>query len=70
MYFPQATTLAQPFSQEYNKIFFRDTLMEDISTVERTQAMLVSGAKKEIVLQDNELLIRYHHKISETYLNM
>lgn len=70
MYFPQATTLAQRFSQEYNKIFFRDTLMEDVSTVERTQVMLVSGAKKEIVLQDNELLIRYHHRVSEEYLNV
>jgi hypothetical protein len=31
--------------------------------------MLASGAKKEIVLQDEELLIRQHHKVTETYLN-
>jgi hypothetical protein len=30
--------------------------------------MLASGAKKEIVLQDQELLIRHHHQVAETFL--
>ena len=30
--------------------------------------MLASGAKREIVLQDQELLIRHHHKVAETFL--
>jgi phenylpropionate dioxygenase-like ring-hydroxylating dioxygenase large terminal subunit len=68
-YSPKAKTLAERFSQEYGKVSFRDTLLEDGSTLERTQTMLASGAKKEIVLQDEELLIRQHHYVTETYLN-
>jgi len=69
VYYPKATTLAQRFSQEYSKIIFRDLLMEDGSTMERTQSMLGSGAKKEIQLQDEELLIRHHHKVTGTFFN-
>jgi phenylpropionate dioxygenase-like ring-hydroxylating dioxygenase large terminal subunit len=68
-YYPKAKTLAERFSQEYAKVILRDINMEDGSTLERTQTMLASGAKKEIVLQDQELLIRQHHKVTETYLN-
>ena len=68
-YYPKANTLAQRFSQEYAKVILRDINMEDGSTLERTQTMLGSGAKKEIVLQDQELLIRQHHKVAESYLN-
>jgi phenylpropionate dioxygenase-like ring-hydroxylating dioxygenase large terminal subunit len=68
-YAPKAKTLAGRFSQEYGKVSFRDTLLEDGSTLERTQAMLASGAKKEIVLQDEELFIRQHHKVTETFFN-
>jgi phenylpropionate dioxygenase-like ring-hydroxylating dioxygenase large terminal subunit len=69
LYYPRATTLAQRFSQEYSKVMLRDVNMEDGSTLERTQTMLESGARKEIFLQDQELLIRHHHKVAETYLN-
>ena len=70
VYYPKANTLAQRFSREYAKVIFRDLLMEDGSTMERTQSMLASGAKKEIYVQDEELLIRQHHKVMETYLNV
>ena len=69
VFYPKAQTLAQRFSQEYAKVIFRDLLMEDGSTLERTQSMLVSGAKKQIVLQDQELLIRKHHQVAGSYLN-
>ncbi len=68
-YSPRAKTLAGRFSQEYGKVSFRDTLLEDGSTLEKTQKMLSSGAKKEIVLQDEELLIRQQHHVIETFLN-
>jgi adenylate cyclase len=64
----KANTLAQRFSQEYAKVILRDVNMEDGSTLERTQTMLASRAKKEIVLQDQELLIRHHHHVAESYL--
>jgi hypothetical protein len=68
-YYPRAKTLAERFSQEYAKVILRDINMEDGSTLERTQTMLASGAKKEMFLQDQELLIRHHHKVAEIYLN-
>ena len=68
-YYPKAKTLAQRFSQEYAKVILRDINLEDGSTLERTQSMLASGAKREIQLQDEELLIRQHHKVAESYLN-
>lgn len=67
-YAPPARTLAGKFAQEYGKCSFRDTLLEDGSTLERTQSMLMSGVKKEIVLQDQELLLRHRHKVAEGYL--
>jgi phenylpropionate dioxygenase-like ring-hydroxylating dioxygenase large terminal subunit len=68
-YAPKAKTMAGRFSQEYGKVSFRDTLLEDGSTLEKTQAMLASGAKQEIVLQDEELFIRHHHHVTEGLLN-
>jgi phenylpropionate dioxygenase-like ring-hydroxylating dioxygenase large terminal subunit len=68
-YYPKAKTLARRFCQEYAKVILRDINMEDGSTVERTQVMLESGAKKEIMLQDQELPIRHHHKVAESFLN-
>jgi len=68
-YSPPAKNLAARFSQEYGKCFFRDTLLEDGSTLERTQTMLASGAKSEIVLQDQELLLRHRHQVAASYID-
>ena len=68
-YSPPAKNLAGRFSQEYGKCFFRDTLLEDGSTLEKTQAMLMSGVKKEFYLQDQELILRHRLKVAETYIN-
>lgn len=68
-YAPKAKTLAGRFCQEYGTVTFRDTLLEDASTLERTQSMLASGAKREMVLQDEELFIRQHHYVAERFLN-
>ena len=62
-YFPKATNLAQRFSQEYSRIIFRDIFLEDARTVEETQSVLLSGAKKEFLLQDYELLVRHSHNV-------
>lgn len=68
-YSPPAKNLAGRFSQEYGKCFFRDTLLEDGSTLEKTQTMLMSGVKKEIYLQDQELILRHRLKVAEAYIN-
>jgi len=51
--------------QEYGHVLFRDIILEDGRTLEETQAMLGSGAKKELVLQDEEILIRQSHRVVE-----
>ena len=68
-YAPPAQNMAQRFAQEYGKCSFRDTLLEDGSTLERTQTMLMSGVKREIYLQDQELILRHRLKVAESYIN-
>lgn len=68
-YSPAAKNLAGRFAQEYGKCFFRDTLLEDGSTLERTQKMLMSGVKSEFYLQDQELILRHRLKVAERYIN-
>ena len=69
-YFPKAKTLAHKFSQEYSWATFVDgVLVEDGGTFEKTQSMLASGAKKHVILGDEELLIRHHHKVTEQFFN-
>ncbi len=69
-YFPKAKTLAHRFSQEYSRATFVDgVLVEDGGTFEKTQSMLASGAKKQVILGDEELLIRHHHKVTEQFFN-
>ena len=52
------------FSQEYNKIGLRDTLMEDSATHEKVQQVLKSGAKEHFHFQDEELALRnFHHAV-------
>ena len=62
-YFPKAETPGQRFSQEYSRVLFRDIILEDARTLEETQSMLSSGAKKEFYLHDEELLVRHSHNI-------
>jgi hypothetical protein len=44
-------------------------LVEDGGMFEKIQSMLASGAKKEIIVGDEELLIRHHHRVTETFFN-
>lgn len=57
-YYPKPQNLAERFSHEYLRVFFRDVFLEDGRQVEETQAMLRSGAKTHFVLKDEELFIR------------
>lgn len=56
-YYPPAETAAQRFIQEYSKCLFRDALLEDLSTLEHTQAALATRGKTHFLLQDNEVCI-------------
>ena len=65
LYFPRAENAGQQFSLEYNKVLFRDVLLEDASTSEKIQSVLASGAKTHFILHDEELLIRHDLKVIE-----
>ncbi len=62
-YFSEAQTVGQRFAQEVAHVGIRDVAMEDGSTLEHIQSMLASGAIKEVVLKDEEILLRHSHDV-------
>ncbi|PTX03260.1 SRPBCC family protein [Pararhodobacter aggregans] len=59
VYYPEMVTAGGRFYQEYMKTALRDVLLEDLSTLETTQAAAATGAKQEMVIQDFELMVRH-----------
>lgn len=59
VYYPEMQTAGGRFYQEYMKVVLRDVLLEDLSTLEITQAAMETGAKSAMVLQDYELMVRH-----------
>lgn len=70
LYYPKATNAAQAFTQEFNRVKTRDSLLEDLSTVEASQSVLGSGALKTLNISDQEILIRHNHKVLKDYLEI
>ncbi len=68
IYFPEPVNASALFSQTHTRTEARDTLFEDLNTMERVQAALSSGVLKEFCLQDNELMIRHGHKVVEDFV--
>lgn len=62
MHVIKPTTNGEMFALEHAKAMNRDTWVEDFSTLETTQTVLHSGAKKHFILQDEEILIRHFYK--------
>jgi phenylpropionate dioxygenase-like ring-hydroxylating dioxygenase large terminal subunit len=69
MYFPKPMTAGERFFQEYSKVTTRNVLLEDGSLLEKTQAVLASGAKRHWHLQDEEIAIRHFHSVVEEYVD-
>ena len=57
--------LAIDVAQEYSKILFRDALLEDSSTLERTQLGLESGAITHLTFSDQEIACRHLNHVVE-----
>jgi hypothetical protein len=51
------------------KVALRDVLLEDLSTLEHTQAAAETGVKKHMVLQDFELLVRHNFHVVDRLVN-
>ena len=58
-YYPPVKNAGELFAREYSKAGLRDPMMEDCYTHELIAAALKSGAKKELHLQDEEMLVRH-----------
>ncbi len=56
-------------SREYSKLYLRDLLREDLSTVESTQAGLNSGAIEHMILSDQEVAVRHQYKVVDDMVN-
>jgi hypothetical protein len=57
--------LAIDVAQEYSKVLFRDALLEDSSTLERTQLGLESGAITHLTFSDQEIACRHLNHVVE-----
>ena len=56
-----AQTAGQRFAQEHALVELRDTLLEDTSTLERTQGALDAEVIRELVFHDHELAVRHQY---------
>jgi hypothetical protein len=45
------------------KVALRDVLLEDMSTLEDTQAASETGVKTHMILQDYELMVRHQYEV-------
>jgi len=69
VYYPKMETAGGRFYQEYMKCMLRDVLLEDWSNLEILQQAIASGAKDEMVFQDNEILLRHSFHEIDNYIN-
>lgn len=60
-YFPKARNAAELVAQHYNKTRLRDVQVEDIQGHENVHRGMASRAKKQFLLQDEEVQIRSFH---------
>lgn len=61
-YFPPAENVGQRLAQEWTIGRLRDTLMEDAFQHEKIQQGLDARARPDMVMQDEEICIRYFHE--------
>lgn len=53
------------WTQEVSAALFHNGVLEDLKTLEHTQSVIEGGAKKEMYLQDNEILVRQNHELAQ-----
>jgi hypothetical protein len=65
----RVSTPSQKIAAEFTKIFTRDALYEDLSTMEGVYKGLRSGALKTILTGDFEIPIRHQYWAVEQWVN-
>ena len=66
--FVEPSTPGELFSRQQTAITARDSLLEDLFTLEQTQKGLESGVLDVLPLQDNEMTIRHGAKMVDDYV--
>ena len=63
-----AKNAGEAISEAYTTAIMRDAAFEDLGTVEGTQQMLESGAVSQLHLSDQEIMLRHHRAVVDTFL--
>jgi hypothetical protein len=61
-YFVPAKTARERLAQEMAAVTFKEFALQDANTLEATQMSIESGAVREFLLNDQEVLCRHLHK--------
>lgn len=64
---PKPETVREAFHQEHYIARLADVVLEDLANVERTHKGVAARVKHEMILQDNEVLIRRMMKLIEKF---
>lgn len=64
---PKPETVREAFHQEHYIARLADVVLEDLANVERTHKGVAARVKNEMILQDNEVLIRRMVKLHEKF---
>lgn len=64
---PRPETVREAFHQEHYIARLADVVLEDLANVERTHKGVAARVKNEMILQDNEVLIRRFMKLLESF---
>jgi phenylpropionate dioxygenase-like ring-hydroxylating dioxygenase large terminal subunit len=68
MFFHPPTNNSERWAQQCAQLIARNAWLEDTATMEATQAALQSGAKGEMNLQDEEILLRHGYHALEQFM--
>jgi len=62
-------TNSQHWAQEFSQVLQRNAWLEDTETMEATHRALASGMMRNIVLQDDEVLLRHSYKVVDEWVH-
>ncbi len=68
MFYRPPRTNSERWALQCAQLIARNAWLEDTATMEATQAALQSGAKTEMMLQDEEVLVRHGYHALEQYM--
>jgi phenylpropionate dioxygenase-like ring-hydroxylating dioxygenase large terminal subunit len=68
MYYRPPTSNSERWALQCAQLIARNAWLEDTATMEATQVALQSGAKTEMILQDEEILVRHGYHALEQFM--